>query len=148
MSEVKYQIELTERQVTLLSYACDRLSRIIQGQDGTYQEFMEHAWEKRCKERTGNFMDKSWDGGWYEMRADAEELCKKMKARFWGLRSNELWGVHYDEDADVLYDIHQVLRHQLWLDRPDSEKLSWTTDASEAMKYGDEPLITIKRVKK
>lgn len=48
-----YTIQLTERQVKLLSYTCDRMARLIQGQDWTYQELMEEAWEKRCKEAVG-----------------------------------------------------------------------------------------------
>ena len=59
-----YKLVLTERQAKLLSWACDQMARIIQGQDATYQDFMEMAWEKRCKEATGKSMDKSWDGGW------------------------------------------------------------------------------------
>ena len=54
-----------------------------------------------------------------------------------------MYGVGYDEDADVLYDLHQVIRHQLWLDRPDDKKSIATVDASEAMRFGSEPLATI-----
>ena len=70
-----YNLQLTEKQAKLLSYACDRLSRIICGQDWTFQEFMEEAWEKRCKEATGKMMDEKWDGGWSNMRQEAEEIC-------------------------------------------------------------------------
>lgn len=44
-----YNLQLTERQAKILSYACDRLSRIIEGQDWTFREFMEEAWEKPRK---------------------------------------------------------------------------------------------------
>lgn len=140
-----YTIHITKRQAELLSYACDRLSRIICGQDWTYQEFMEEAWEKRCKKAVGNIMDKEWDGGWDNMRHDAEEICKKIKKRFWGLKSNALYGIHYDEAADILFDIHTVIRHQLWLDRPEERKSTFTVDASLAMRFGEEPLAKIER---
>ena len=69
-----YRLELTERQAKLLSYACDQFSRLICGQDIAFQDLMEAAWEKRCKEAVGGHgMDKEWDGGWYNMRHDAEE---------------------------------------------------------------------------
>lgn len=75
-----YTLRLTERQAKLLSYACDRFSRLICGQDDSFQELMEEAWEKRCKEAVGGHgMDKEWDGGWYAMRQDAEAICKQIK---------------------------------------------------------------------
>ena len=145
-TEQTYQITLTKRQVQLLSYVCDQFSRLICGQDWSFQELMEAAWERRCKEATGKMIDKEWDGGWGNMRFEAEDLCKYIKKRFWGLESNALYGIHYDPTADILWDIHQVLRHQLWLDRPDEDKPTITVDASEAMRIGEEQLITIKRI--
>lgn len=140
-----YTLHLTERQAKLLSYACDQFSRLICGQDWSYQNLMEAAWETRSKNVTGNYMDKEWDGGWHNMRAEAEQISKTIKKRFWGMESNAFYGIHYDDTADILYDIHQVIRHQLWLDRPDSEKSHITVDASEAMNVGDEPLAIIER---
>lgn len=144
--EQTYQVTLTKRQVQLLSYACDQFSRLICGQDWSFQELMEAAWERRCKEATGKMMDKEWEGGWSDMRSEADDLSKYIKKRFWGLESNTLYGIHYDQTADILWDIHQVLRHQLWLDKPDEDKSTITVDASEAMRIGDEPLINIKRI--
>ena len=146
-TEIKrpYTLHLTERQTKILSYACDQFSRLICGQDWSYQELMVEAWEKRCKEATGNFMDKEWDGGWHNMRADAERLSKTIKRRFWGLESNAFYGIHYDDTADILFDLHKVIRHQLWLDRPESEKSHITVDAFEAVQVGDEPLAIIER---
>lgn len=63
-----YTLCLTKRQTELLSYACDQFSRLICGQDWSYQNLFEEAWEKRCKEATGNLMDNEWDGGWHAMR--------------------------------------------------------------------------------
>lgn len=139
-----YQLELTERQAKLLSWACDTIARIIEGQDRTYQDMMEAAWEKRCKEATGKMMDDEWDGGWYNMRHDAERMSQEMKRRFWGLEPNALNGVFYDKDGDTLLDIHQVIRHQLWQDNPNHQL--YTVDAAEAHRFGDEPLANIKRI--
>lgn len=145
-SKYIYNLQLTEQQAKLLSYACDQFSRLICGQDWSYQELFEAAWEKRCKEETGNFMDKEWENGWYNMRQDAEMFAKQIKRRFWNLESNAMYGVHYDDTADVLFDIHCVIRHQLWLDRPESERSNITVDASEAMQFGSEPLAIINRI--
>ena len=137
-----YQLELTERQAKLLSYACDRLSRIICGQDWTYQEFMEEAWEKRCKEATGNSMDKEWDGGWGAMRDEAEAWCKVVKKRFWGMESNAMYGIHYDDTADILFALHTVIRHQIWLD---GDRQFHGVDSDKPTRLGTEPLATIRR---
>ena len=137
-----YQLELTERQAKLLSYACDRLSRIICGQDWTYQEFMEEAWEKRCKKATGSSMDKEWDGGWSNMRAEAEDLCKQIKKRFWNLDSNAMYGIHYDDTADILFALHTVIRHQIWLD---GDRSFHGVDSDEPVMLGSEPLAVIRR---
>ena len=142
---MKYLIELTEKQARLLSWACDTLPRLIEGQDWSFQQLMEEAWEKRCKKATGNFMDDKWDGGWYAMREEAERVCKEIKAKFWGLAPNALYGIHYDDTADILWDIHTTLRHQLWLDKPEGKKLHYTVDASPAMQVGSEPLIKVTR---
>ena len=145
-----YTLHLTERQVQLLSYACDQFSRLIVGQDWSYQHLFEMAWERRCKDATGNMMDKDWDGGWQNMRHDAEGIARQIKSRFWGLERSALYGVKYDDTADILFDLHQVLRHQLWLDKPEDTKqqLRFTVDSDEAMRFGSEPLAKIERAKK
>ena len=145
--EYMYNLKLTENQAKILSRACDVYSRLICGQDREYQNLFEAAWEKRCKEATGNIMDKNFEGGWYKMREDAEKLCKEIKKKFWGLDWCSLYGVHYDETSDVLFDLYQVIRHQLWLDRPEDKKSPYTVDASEAMQFAKEPLATIEKIK-
>ena len=145
--EYMYNLKLTENQVKVLSRACDVYSRLICGQDREYQDLFEAAWEKRCKEATGNIMDGEFEGGWYKMRNDAEKLCKEIKKKFWGLNGGSLYGVKYSETSDVLFDLHQVIRHQLWLDRPEDKKSHYTVDASEAMQFANEPLATIEKIK-
>jgi len=141
-----YTLHLTKRQVELLSYACDRFSRLICGQDWTYQELMEEAWEKRCKEAVGGHgMDKEWEGGWQNMRDDAEVMSNEIKRRYWGLERNAMYGIHYDDTADILFDIHQVLRKRLWDDKPEENKSHITVDANEATRFGSEPLAVIER---
>lgn len=141
-----YTLHLTKRQVELLSYACDRFSRLLIGQDWTYQELFESAWEKRCKEAVGGHgFDKEWDGGWQNMREEAEAFARNIKKKFWGLDWRTMNGVGYDDTADILFDLYQVLRHQLWLDRPEDQKLPITVDSDEAMQFGSEPLAIIER---
>lgn len=137
-----YALQMTEKQAKILSYACDRLARLIQGQDWTYQELMEEAWEKRCKKATGKIMDKEWDGGWYNMRHEAEEVSKKIKKRFWNLDWCELNGIHYDDTADILFDLHRIIRHQLWLDNPNRSNITVDSE-NPSYSIGSEPLAKI-----
>ena len=139
---MKYQITITEKQARLLSYALDQFSRLIEGQDSSFQDLMESAWEKRCKKATGNMMDEEWDGGWGAMREDAERICKEIKKRFWGLKWNANYGIRYNDEADILYDMHCVLRHALWLSQPEP-KNHMTVDSNPAHQFGSEPLATV-----
>ena len=142
MNEHTYTLRLTERQARLLSYACDQYCRLICGQNWAYQELLESAWEKRCKKATGDMMDKEWDGGWFAMREEAERVCKDIKKRYWGLESNAMYGIHYDPVADILHDLHQVIRHQFWLD---GDRKYNSVDSYTPMQVGDEPLAKMER---
>lgn len=137
--EKKYTIELNQKQAELLSWALDTFPRLIEGQDHAFQFLFENAWEKRCKKATGKSMDDKFEGGWGAMREDAEKFCNEIKKRFWGLAPIANNGIHYDDSADILYDIYQVLRHELWknLQEPKSH---YTVNASPAYQYGNEPL--------
>ena len=139
----KYILELNERQAQLLSWACDTLPRLIQGQDWSFQQLLEGAWEKRCKEATGKMMDEEWDGGWSAMREEAEGILKYIKRRFWGMCWNAHYGIYYDKTADILLDMHTVIRHELWKQKPEP-KSHWTVDADEPSQIGEEPLIKIR----
>ena len=144
--ETKYTIELTEKQARLLSSAMDSFARLIIGQDWEYQQLMENAWFKRCKEATGNMLDDKFEDGWQAMRDDAERICKEIKLRFWGMPGNATYGVKYDDTADILFDMHQVIRHQLWLDDDEKTGRNGIVDAAPAHQFGSEPLIKIRKI--
>lgn len=137
----KYIIEMNERQARLLSWVCDTFPRLIEGQGHAYQDLFESAWEKRCKKATGKMMDDEFEGGWQKMREDAETFCKEIKRRFWDLAPNANWGVHYDDTADIIWDMYQALRHELWKNQP--EPKNYTVDAFPAHQFGSEPLIKV-----
>ena len=143
----KYKIELTEHQLRILSFVCDQYSRLICGQGWEYQQLFEAAWERRAKEATGNAMDNEFEGGWHAMRKHAEYIVNQIKALFWNMEPNAFYGIHYDKTADLLYEMHQVIRHQLWLDKPENQRSQLTVDACEAMRLTDEPLIKVEQIK-
>ena len=78
------------------------------------------------------------------MRYEAEAVCKHIKKRFWGLESNAMYGIHYDDTADILFSLHQVLRHQLWLD---GDRKFHGVDSDRPMQIGTEPLAEIEKIK-
>ena len=136
----KYIIEMNERQARLLSMVCDLYPRLMEGQDFVLQELMEAAWEKRCKKATGKMMNENFEGGWAKMREDAEAFCKEIKKRFWDLAPNSNYGIHYDDTSDIIFDMHQCIRHELWLN---GDKKDHTVDSYPACQFGKEPLIKV-----
>ena len=140
-----YNLQLTERQAKLLSYACDQFMRCIQGQPEAFQNLMEMAWETRCKEAVGGSgMDHEWNGGWYNMRHQAERLSRLATKWFWGCWHG--YGIHYDDTADILFDIHRVLRHQFYKDRGDTS-IAFVDSENPTSSIGSEPLAKIERIK-
>lgn len=78
------------------------------------------------------------------MRNEAEELTKQLKKRFWGLDARTLYGIHYDDDADIFFDIHRVLRYQFYKDRGDTSK-AFVDSENPTSPIGSEPLAVIRR---
>ena len=137
----KYIIELTEKQARLLSHACDQFPRLIQGQDSSFRQLMENAWQKRCKEVTGELTNESWDGGWHTMVEDAENVSKYIKYRFWHLPDNAIQGPLYEDNADIIWDIHQAIRYELW--KNDSDASDMIVDAFPPVRSGSEPIVKV-----
>lgn len=138
----KYIIEMNERQARLLSWACDTFPRLIEGQSHAYQDLFESAWEKRCKKATGKMIDDEFEGEWQKMREDAETFCKEIKKRFWNLGWCSNNGIHYDDTADIIFDIHQAIRHELWKNQPEP-KSHITVDSDPAHQWGSEPIAKV-----
>lgn len=53
-----------------------------------------------------------------------------------------------DEDNLLAQDIWQVFRHQLWLDRPDRDKLGYCVDGNKPMIQSNEPAPKCVRIEK
>lgn len=132
----KYIIEMNERQARLLSRTCEQMCRLICGQDNAYRDLFEAAIWKRRKELTKDESN--------TLATEAEELAVDIKTKFWGLSESAYHGIHYDDTADILWDIYTTIRYQLWQDNPDPNKSKWTVDAFPASQIGSEPLAVIK----
>lgn len=142
--ERKVTITCTEKQLQMLSMICDRYSRLVQGQlNNSLQEVCEEAWEKRHK--TEEHPHGIGSEEWYAMREKLEATLKEMEKEYWGLEGGRYNGIGYDDWADTLWDMHQVMRHARYLAMPEEERetMRGTVMAYEAMRVGSEPLITV-----
>ena len=138
----QFTITLNERQLELLAYACRITDRLIIGQlDFSLQECCETAFDKLHKD------NKQYDIGsseWYKMQAEVKEAINKLRKLCWGVDCNQNYGIHYDESADILFDMQKVIEHALWLEEDPKKRCKYTNDAFEhIVTFGKEKNITV-----
>ena len=136
----KYTIELTERQLRGLAYACRVTDRLILGQlDFSLRECCEAAWEKRHKDSENLIGNPKWQ----DMRKEVERHINELRMLCWGQEMGALNGVYYDDFADMLFDMQKVIEHALWLDNPEEIRNNFTNNAFPPEQISNEPLMTI-----
>lgn len=142
----KYKIEVTERQLQLLSWACEKADRQIIGQldISLWHECMS-AWEKEYKKSNGiKGVLKSLPEEWHTVREKVDIIIDTLRKLCWNQDRHTMNGIGYDETADTLYDMHCVFRHALWKQQPKEERLRCVTSAfPHDCRYGSEPLPKI-----
>ena len=97
---MKYKLTLTEEQARVVSVACEFFARIKMGQfaEIPYHLMMEQPMEDSCCDRR-----------------DASEFYLFKAREFIYPELHGSWhsyGVGRFDDADMAFDVHQVLRHQ------------------------------------
>lgn len=145
----KVTITCTEEQLALLETVCDRYSRIMCGQlRPSFQDICEEAWERDHK--TAEFPFGISSPEWFEMRSELESRLKDIEWSNWGLSGGRYYGVGYNETADNIWDMYQVMRHARYLNMsPEGkESMRFTVMADEPMRYGEMPLISVEYNKK
>ena len=146
----KYLVELTEKQMQILEYACERQGRLIWGQlEHALQEPCEEAWHEKYAETHPRKPDGQRDLGhstneFWEMQEHVENACRELKSLCWGDVDH---GVGYYETADILFDLYHVMRYQRYLDMPKEiqETCRWTVMSDKPRHYGTEPLALISK---
>lgn len=135
-----HRMELTKRQLQILSDACDNYSRCICGQlDVALDQII---WKGLDRTYTTATFDRK-----HEIQEKVRDLLYEIKSLVWDLGPGTNQGVKYDDAADVLYDIHQVIRHYLWQLKPEPKE-HIGNHASRAMKFGSQPLVNIEPLNK
>lgn len=141
----QYNITLNERQLRLLAYACRVTDRLIIGQlDFSLKECCEAAFEKLHKNEEAG---KVGSNEWHAMRFEVEEAIQKLRKLCWGVEGGQYYGIHYDETADILFDMQKVIEHALWLEKDPKKRSNITNDAFEhTSPIGDEKNIKINKI--
>ena len=83
------------------------------------------------------------------VRKQVVKTCEYLHTLCWDLPPHADYGMNYDENSDIWWDMYQVFRYQSWKDSNiDASSRDMTTVAShEPMHTGKEPLILIEDVK-
>lgn len=106
MKTDEYQITLTKEQVLFISRACEVVARVKLGQFSALVEDMQ--------------LPENCEMTQWELICYINRLLKPIL----GLDQNASWSVGKFPDADILFDIHEVLRHQIaWDNAIDSGKV-------------------------
>lgn len=134
-SKQRFILELNRRQLEILSDACDNHSRNICGQlDVGLSDILEAGIAREYK--TADFEHR------HQIRERAMELLREVKILVWNMGAGASYGVNYDAKADILFDIHQVIRHQLWKMRPEPRP-QMSVCSTQGFPFGDEPFVTV-----
>lgn len=124
----KYTLTLTEDQARALSNAAELVSRLHMGQLDCLRSFLHYPNDNH--EEISRRLD------------DLRELMGLIppgcgRNAFYGISSSEITNT-----SRTLFDIHQVIRHEIWRNTPDAPK--HITHSSRAMQFDHtQPLPTI-----
>lgn len=131
-----YQITLTKSQLELLKEITDKYARLLIGQVDKLDDVFTDALLKH-----GNNGERD-----YEYQRDCDYINNQLEILHtfcWKQQPNQYYGVKYSEKSDTLFDMHDVIRHQLWKDRG-GDKSAFTNDSYPAHHWNtNEPLIKI-----
>lgn len=130
--EKKYTIELTQKQLKLLQQATEFSARFICGQ-------VNHSfWIHQARDKD------FYSPEWRKKANQVDEKMSEVKKLWWDIDGSGNNGLGYHKDSDILFDMYQVIRHQLWKDDENLNKSTTSNQSYPASKHSTEPLIEIK----
>lgn len=134
----KLSFEFDSEELSKLSTICNDMARMICGQPFSMRDILISAWN--------NISPRSTNADDNILEHKIDKYLSMLHSLCWHSADNELDGVHYDENADSLFDMHQVFRHALWEDTPDDKKSQYTVDADTPMQYSKFDLVQVERI--
>jgi hypothetical protein len=131
----KYQITLDSEQLLTLFGATEVYSRLSIGQIRTA-------------------LDQCWSHKLWALPADTRNLIEQ-KCRVITLLLSEgkcdgyqssygIYSPEIDKHGLTSFNIHQVLRHQLWKEQPEDKRSTMTVDSSVCITNGETPIVITK----
>ena len=138
---MKYQIEFTKEQLSVVQQACEFMSRFCTGQlDMLPQSFQGYL--RKEKESVDDYCQRR------DLWLHGLKIAKK--AMFPELSTNASYGIGSKyEEANVCYDIYRPILEQFDLERREtilSEPKSWSVYSSPGLTTSKEGRISIKTV--
>lgn len=133
-----YQLTVNETQLKIINSALEEYFRIGLNQWDDLANRLAAIGVDFSSENPNH--DKIFDS-YINKRDDVHEVLKTVGRILWpyGLTKQT-------EENLIAQDIWQVIRHQLWIDSPKREELSYTVDAREPLQMGGEPMPGIRRL--
>lgn len=139
----RYRLTLDERQAAVLNEALELLSRVTMGQLEAVIDSLRYRDDKRI-DRLAN----KW-----EILDIARRLSDIQKAMLFNQPANGSHGIHHPdvpEVARIAWDLHKVVRHELWKNRevlPGEDYRAMCVDAYPADQSAkDQPLAQCERI--
>lgn len=137
-----YQVIMSEKQVMLLSYMSESVSRWLAGQPDMMIEMLGNKEGKMA----------------FQQHEDKDAVCNLIKKQMGMGDGSASWNMPKSEDTNLLWDIYQVLRHRIAWDKAieqgiikegEPRKFSemFGVNYDHPMRRGSEPLCVIEAVK-
>lgn len=123
-------------QLELLRNACEQAARLRAGQ-------LEHCFINELLNAYQKEVNRSMHCG--NIRQYVTQVCNYLHILCWNLPAYSCYGINYDKDSDIWWDLYQVFRYKIWKEKhPNSSSQDMLTVASDKpLKTGVEPLIRI-----
>lgn len=123
-----YQITLNDRQLACMKMALEDYFRTRMGQYfdlATDMAYVDYKEGNNCVERR-NHLQHMFESAYRNIMNP-------------GYQYNTV-----SQEARIVEDMWQVIRHKIWLDNPDRPE--WSVDSREALPVAFEPLIKVERI--
>lgn len=136
-NDKQYTITLSERQLSLIGYACKVTNQLIRGQlSDTFRERCELAFERLPKNYESADLRQADEFLW---RFTVGNIINELRKLCWGLEVGEDPCDHYSPDADILFDMQMTINRAVWMEK-DPDMLKGVPDYAPV---GDEENIIV-----
>lgn len=122
LSKPRYRLEVSQRQAQLISNAVELYARLGMGQYVMLEYFF-----------------------WGDL--NALEKARPHLNDLQIIKNEAFHGKKLDDAFRILYDIHQVVRYRLAIDRPQKKKMPWSVDCRDPLQTSSvQPLAKIEPI--